>query len=382
MLALMINKDTSPKGVRHLARLFLAVAIGLFVYTLLSQLSGMLTIHDYHPHPLVELRFLFTKVWIPWLLMSPLVWYIARRLPVTPGNWASRSTAHVFLLLGLSLIHASILSYHYHYFEHMNPGMETYEPWQHMGHFLFGDSLILFNMLIYITFITSFNLRNFYTEAQRQQLEASQLSQQLSESKLEALRMQINPHFLFNTLNVISVLTMKGDKDTATETVRRLSHFFRMTLDESDAQQVPLKKELHLLEHYLAIEQVRFGDRLALDIRCEPQLEAIPVPTMLLQPLAENAIRHGLSEQTGAARLSIRCTQHHDRLKIVVEDNGAGCEDKDLETGKGVGLRNVRQRLQQVYGTDYVLTLRGKPNEGVTITLSLPLNRSVKEDDV
>ena len=141
-----------------------------------------------------------------------MVLWLATQFPIKPENWLKALLMHAFFLLMLSLVAGLLNSFHYHFFEDMAPGMETYQPWQHIGHFLFGDNLFLFNTIIYTILVTNFNIKNFSQIAQQKALIASQLNNQLIESQLQTLKMQINPHFLFNTLNVISVLVMKSEK--------------------------------------------------------------------------------------------------------------------------------------------------------------------------
>lgn len=253
--------------------------------------------------------------------------------------------------------------------------MEQYQPWQHIGHFLFGDNLFLLNMIIYIVFIASFNLRNFYSLVQTKQLETAQLNEQLSKTKLHALKMQVNPHFLFNTLNVIQVLVMKKDTNQATETLRRLSSFLRQTLEERESQWVPLLSELEMVEQYLSIEQVRFAERLVVDCQYNEHLMAVNVPSMLLQPLVENAMRHGLGEKQEPGKLQISTQKVAGRLIIKIQDDGVGCDPENaLKANIGIGLSNVIERLKQLYGEEHLFTLTSQPGKGCIVTIELPIN--------
>ena len=169
------------------------------------------------------------------------------------------------------------------------------------------------------------------------------MSQKLTESKLRALRMQINPHFLFNTLNVISVLILKQDNDKASDMIERLSVFFRQTLDDSAGHWVTLQKELDMSSQYLEIEKLRFGERLTVIEHYDPEVMETPVPSLILQPLVENAIRHGLEEKEEPGTLQIECLRLADRVLIQVKDDGVGCSfDKDASFRQGIGLSNVK----------------------------------------
>jgi LytS/YehU family sensor histidine kinase len=188
--------------------------------------------------------------------------------------------------------------------------------------------------------------------------------------------MQINPHFLFNTLNVISVLVMKQDNAKAGEMIERLSVFFRQTLEESSEQYLPLQQELDVIDQYLAIEELRFGDRLQIRRNFDPEALSALVPVLILQPLVENAIRHGLGEKLDAGVLSLECKRVADRLLIRIIDDGVGCSFS-TNTGftPGIGLSNVQQRLQQMYGNDHVFNLSGETGQGVTVSIEIPFTR-------
>ncbi len=368
-------------SIKHLALLLISTAAGLGIYVAFSQLSGLLTIHDYTPFAAKQLQVLLVKVWFPWVLLSPLVMWISRRYPITPEKWLKQIVSHLGLFLLLSLAHIAALAYHYHFFELMSAGMELYQPWQHIGHFLFGDSFFLFNLIIYTLFIASFNLRNFYTLAQKKALETAQLSEQLSKAKLHALKMQINPHFLFNTLNAIQVLVMKKDIAKASETLSRLSDFLRQTLDDSGEQWVPLKTELALIEQYLSIEQVRFGERLTIKKEYDSNVMAANVPPMILQPIVENAIRHGLGEKQQAGTLTIRCQKVANSLVISITDNGIGCnKEAAMNEEQGIGLNNVVQRLRQLYDRQHIFEFKSDINLGTTVTIELPLASRISND--
>jgi sensor histidine kinase YesM len=247
---------------------------------------------------------------------------------------------------------------------------------------LFGDSFFLFNLIIYTVFIASFNLRNFYTLAQKKALETAQLNDQLSKAKLQALKMQINPHFLFNTLNVIQVLVMKKDITKATETLSLLSDFLRQTLDDSGEQWIPLKEELALIGQYLSIEQVRFGDRLAIHKNYSEDVMAISVPPMILQPLVENAVKHGLGEKQHKGTLTIQTQKVADKLVITLTDDGAGCDaEQAINDKQRIGLSNVIQRLQHLYDKQHLFDFKSVLGRGTTIKIELPLTLSKALND-
>ncbi|WP_052073123.1 sensor histidine kinase [Thalassotalea sp. ND16A] len=368
--------ETTEKTIfmKNIALLLVSIWLGLAFYALLSQISNWLTSHHFEMSFFSHLEFFTIRVWLPWVVLTPVALKLATQFPVMPKNWLKALLLHAFFLLSLSIIAGLLISFHYHFFEDMAPGMETYQPWQHIGHFLFGDNLFLFNTIIYTILVTYMNIKHFAQIAQQKALIASQLNHQLIESQLQTLKMQINPHFLFNTLNVISVLVMKSEKDKATDMINLLSSFFRNSLDEKDQQWIPLQKELQHVEQYLAIEQVRFGDKISIVKNYDNAAMSIPVPSMLLQPLIENAMQHGLEQIEGKGQLSITCAIENEYLFIIISDDGAGCDLNDNNFKQGIGLSNVKSRLQQLYGTQHQFKINSNEFGGITVSLKLAIN--------
>ena len=216
----------------------------------------------------------------------------------------------------------------------------------------------------------------------RQQEEQTQaLQAELAQAQLQALRMQVNPHFLFNTLNAIAVLVRGGETSKAGRTLRLLSDMLRATFKGADVQMAPLREEIDLVERYLEIEEIRFGDRLRVEIEVDPDVSEVPVPYLLLQPLVENAVRHGIAPhaEAGVVRVSARptTTQGQKGVELVVADSGPGFP-KDPETllaeSEGVGLANTKRRLETLYGDAHTLELGTAAEGGARVTLQLPLD--------
>jgi ligand-binding sensor domain-containing protein/two-component sensor histidine kinase len=211
-----------------------------------------------------------------------------------------------------------------------------------------------------------------YRRDRERELRASRLESQLSQAKLRVLEMQLRPHFLFNTLNSIMVLIGR-DPAAAERTLAKLSDLLRHTLERSGVQEVPLREELETLERYLAIEKVRFGDRLEIRITVPPELSSVPVPTMVLQPIAENALRHGLAEVGRQALIEIDAWGEGEALVLAVRDNGSGLPVNGQGSMKeGIGLGNTRARLRQLYGERASLEVSGLPSGGVEVEIHLP----------
>jgi LytS/YehU family sensor histidine kinase len=234
--------------------------------------------------------------------------------------------------------------------------------------------MLLFDAVTYAVFAAALNIRKFQEIVRQRDRDASLLNEQLTELRLQTLRMQVNPHFLFNALNAIAVLVRKGDAQSAGRTITMLSRFFRRTLESSDQHWLPLEDELDMVRQYLSIAQVRFGDRLTIREWCDPAARRVAVPAMLLQPLVENAVIHGLADKVGPCELRLDCRTEGDRLRIEIADNGVGGRffaDPDFE--EGVGLKNVRGRLAQFYGDAHAFELTGTPGQGTRIEIDLPL---------
>lgn len=361
-------------SVGNVAATLAFVWLGFAAYTALQQISGLLTLRDFTPRLFGPLLVLTLYYWLPWVLFAPLVAAGSARWPIRPGNWPKALLAHALMLLAIALLHGLGIGILYHYVGAPGTPMATYEPWQHAGHFLFGDDMLLFDMVVYAVFAATLNIRNFHHIVRQQELDTSKLNQRLAELRLQTLRMQIDPHFLFNALNAISVLVKKGDHDRAEKMIVLLSEFFRRTLDSSDRHWVTLDEELTLVRQYVAIAQVRFGERLAVELDCDAGVGATPVPAMLLQPLVENAVTHGFGDKVGACGLQLTCRDEGGTLSIVIADDGVGGRfHADPNFEEGIGLKNVRGRLEQMYGSEQSFTLTSAPGAGTRIEIRIPL---------
>ena len=370
----MTESAEHKPSVRSLAATLAFVWLGFAIYTVLQQVSGLLTFRNFTTHFVEHLVFLTVYFWLPWLLFAPLVAAGSARFPIRPDNWPKALLAHSLMLLAIAIAHGLGIAFPYHYLGAPGTPMATYQPWQHAGHFLFGDDMLLFDSVVYAVFAATLNIRNFHQIVRQQELDASRLNQRLAELRLQTLRMQIDPHFLFNALNAIAVLIKKGDNERAEKTIGLLSSFFRHTLESSDRHWVALEEELELVRQFIAIAQVRFGDRLAVTQHCDASVRATPVPAMLLQPLVENAVTHGFGDKVGPCSLKLACRADGDRLAIEIVDDGVGGRFyTDPKFEEGVGLKNVRGRLEQMYGREQSFSLTSAPGAGTRIEIRVPL---------
>jgi two-component system LytT family sensor kinase len=217
---------------------------------------------------------------------------------------------------------------------------------------------------------------DYYRAYRERELLASQLETRLVEAQLQVLKMQLHPHFLFNTLHAISSL-MHRDVEEADRMIARLSDLLRTTLENVGVQEVSLKQELEMLESYLKIEQTRFRDRLRIEIEIDPQTLDARVPNLILQPLVENAIKHGVSSRAAAGLVQIRARRENGRLQLRVRDDGRGLPDgSGASLKEGVGLANTRARLRQLYGEAHQFELVNAPEGGLEVHLSIPFRET------
>ena len=216
-------------------------------------------------------------------------------------------------------------------------------------------------------------------EARRLEVRSSELAAQLSAAQLSALKMQLHPHFLFNTLSAIMVLVRQAKGPQAEMMLARLSDLLRLTLDDVEAREVPLWRELEFLRLYLSIEQVRFEDRLRVQITSEPEASEALVPHMALQPIVENAVRHGLGQSEQAVMIGVNACRVGRNLVLTVTDDGPGSPVSGFE-GKGIGLKNTRNRLTRLYGLQSTLRAENIVPRGVQVTMTLPFHKGNLED--
>ncbi len=366
-------------ALRRTLLLLLLAGFGLLLYVALIEVVGAVTVHDWQADFFGRSGFLLLNIWLPWCLMGPvLVWWM-RRHPIRPPRWGRDVLHYIGIFLLTSFVHLAAIAFRYHYaIAPHKPEMASYAGWQHMGHFLIGDAVLLFDAILFTVFVASFNLARFFAELQGQTLQAERLQASLQQAQLQTLQMQVNPHFLFNTLNAISVLVRKQDCAQAVTMLHRLAGFFRRSLDSGARPLVPLAEELDSLNDYLALESLRFADRLHITQHHEPAALGAAIPPLLLQPLVENALRHGLSNRESGGHLHLDSHCDAGQLVLRITDDGEGCDFSSAAIQSrrrdGIGLNNVQDRLRLHFADRASLHTEGRPGAGVTITLRLPIS--------
>ena len=331
--------------------------------------------------------------WFLWAMLAPLIFQLTRWFRIGREGWLRNSIIHIMACLTVAFFHRAvylIVGWALH--------VAVYRQYSSVRELYHSD--ILFNLptgyMSYGTFMLVCFVVDYYRSYQREEVRASRLKAELAQAQLQALKMQLQPHFLFNTLNSISAL-LDDDVEAADEMLARLGDFLRMTLQNSGAQLVRLQEELAFLRCYLNIEQVRFHDRLAVSFDVTPDALDALVPNLILQPIVENAIRHGIVAKTGPGRIAIRAAHSDAALVLQVKDDGPGLRSRAMKpetssddspapylspsdsSGRlqgGVGLANTRARLEQLYGAAQRFEMSDALEGGLLVTLEIPFERT------
>jgi len=321
-------------------------------------------------HYWTRLFFTILISWLPWMLATPLVLRLARRYP--PALWRNISTwtAHLGACGTIGLVYAAWVA---GWEELLNPwalkpGPDPFlELWRHK----FSNGLLSY-VVLYSLILMVNHLLESQRKLARQQTETARLNEQLSKAQLNALRRQIEPHFLFNTLNAIAGLVREKRNDAAVSMIAGLSDFLRRVVQDSDRQQVPLGEELEFTQKYLDIQKVRFAERLRFSVDVPEELLPAQVPSLILQPMVENAVKHGIAKRVQGGAIRISACRNNGTLTLRVYNDGPGLPAGWDKSPSGIGISNVRTRLQSLYGDAFELSMRDQQPGGVEASVSLP----------
>jgi two-component system LytT family sensor kinase len=308
-------------------------------------------------------------------LLTPVVLWLGHRFPISRDRWARRVALHLLFSVAFSLASLGTHTFFLHWMglfpQVMTTLLVTFIILMTLG---FHQGILTYWMILALQY--GFDYYQKYQEREKQALrlerDASELQERLTRARLSALKMQLQPHFLFNTLNAIMVLVRQQKGRAAEETLGLLSDLLRSVLEDVEAQEVPLRRELHYLELYLSIEQIRFQDRLRVEVSADPSILDAAVPHMGLQPIVENAIRHGIGRSSSASRIRVQASRSGETLEITVRDDGPGLPLSGMPEGRGIGLANTRARLHQLYGEAGQLTVENDEPRGTVATMVLP----------
>jgi two-component system, LytTR family, sensor kinase len=372
---------TGVRSWRRLWALAFGVATVLGLWTTLFVYVGMRSMHK--PLSLRTAALAGLPDWYFWATLFPLVFWLGLRFRFDRGQWTRAVLIHLVAGAGVVMLELLLFTTFNHRF--------YYNPWAPAPP-AFRDAYVQnvlrffhFAFLIYSVIVAAAHAFSLAQQKHRQQLEAARLSQsnaelevQLAQARMDVLRAQLHPHFVFNALNTVSGLIRDRRGNEATELIARLGALLRRCLATSGGNETSLRDELEFVDGYLVVERARFRDRLAVQYEIEPEVLGDQVPTMILQPLVENAIRHGLRDST-AGRLWIRAHGEDRHLCLEVCDNGRGLSGtRDTNGGAGVGLANTRARLERMYGSDYRFELGGHEGSGVRVSIRIPRSSVVE----
>ncbi|WP_263354350.1 sensor histidine kinase [Acidicapsa acidisoli] len=368
LMLLASNKNPSMAA-RWATRVTLAVAIwtaiGL-VFALPSLAAG----GHWRPQLLASLA-----QWWSWGLLAPAIVAVDQWLPFSSKQPVWRVVAHLFLSLAFTAVYVYLFA--------MVIAMMGLGPWSR----LFGLQLLigavrgmfLWSVLVYCLIVGVWQAYLYHQRYLSGELRMERLERSFSEARLNALRMQLDPHFLFNALNTISA-QVEREPRLARQMIEHLGDLLRLSLENKDRQEVPLLEEMAFLEHYLAIQRIRFGDRLRFDTNIAQEVKYSLVPCLIVQPLVENAIRHGISSRATGGRVSVMAQRIEEQIEIRVTDDGVGLPPGwTLETSAGLGLSVTRERIRGLH-PDGRFVVRRLRSGGTEALIQLPLRFSPETD--
>jgi two-component system LytT family sensor kinase len=317
-----------------------------------------------------EISYCLKELWVG-AFLTPMVLWISSRFPLGRRNLTITVVAY---LVGAALYLVLYVAIR------MPLGQITDFTTRQLGHpswFLYRSLLVRYSsdtVWMYGGTLIASQLWSYYGKYRERELRTSRLEAQLAQAQLKVLKMQLDPHFLFNALHSISSL-MHQDVEAADDVLARLSDLLRMSLEDVNEQEVTLKREMEFLDGYLAIQQIRFRDRFHVRVNIDPKSLDALVPNMILQPLVENAVQHGIASRAGAGQLEIRSAVENGTVRLEVRDDGPGPGGDTVEGASGgVGLANTRARLQQLYGGSFRFSLTRPEQGGTLVALEIPFH--------
>jgi signal transduction histidine kinase len=302
--------------------------------------------------------------WYTCAIFTPAIFAVARRFRLDSGQWLQALPVHLaacvtFILLKLAL------------FLPLARAFGWSEDDVDLVRWIYADGFAL--LIVYITVAGARYALDYYESYHERLIKTAELESRLSRVQLDAVRARLHPHFLFNSLNALSTLIHK-DAQAADRMVLELGELLRRSISETTPIEVPLREEIGFVERYLNVMQIRFGERLRVTIETTPEVQEAYVPNLLLQPLVENAIVHGVGQSVTAGEIIVRARRDRDALELTVFDDGPGLSSEACKDG--IGMRNTRQLLQQLYGDQQTLALSERTGGGVIARVLLPFHES------
>jgi sensor histidine kinase YesM len=309
-------------------------------------------------------------LWGWWALIASILWRVGQKIHCVPSLSLRSISIHVLVGLALGVVHLLLLGSVGFTDTVWRATQTAFFIWTNLLSInRLGTELLLYGFLFGITGVIQSQIR-----AQREAIQSLSLQKQLSAAHLQALQMQLEPHFLFNTLNAITTLVELGRQKAAVEMLSHLNSILKSTLARRTPEKVPLSQELELVGNYLAIEQVRFADRLRIEINVDPTAVDGLVPCFLLQPIVENAIRHGIAHCESEGLVEASAIRDGDELHMRVRDTGPGLVYTQ-QRGHGIGLSNTRERLDHFYQDGYKMRAHALSSGGFEVDITIPYER-------
>ena len=362
----------------------LPIAGGTLALGFLLSLQAMLELRaGGRPTTLTHVLLEVMPYWILWAAAAPVVLWSTARIRLRFGDDAVRQSA-LFLVaaLGVMLVHSALLYTSQVFFNVTDLRIPVWQGAIALTRWRMPSNLLVYGVLVALIVGRESRRRAdaAVREAHERELFASRLVEQLATARLHALRMQLNPHFLFNALNTVAMLVRRGNAARAVQVVAGLSDLLRQLLADTGAAEVTLEQELGFIRQYLAIEQARFGDGLQAEFDITPETLRARVPSLILQPVVENAVRHGAAQAADRGLVRIAASRLDDWLVLEVTDNGSGIRDDDgrPQARNGLGLRNTVERLTHLHGDRFDFELRSDGTATVA-TITLPFSTTPHE---
>jgi two-component system LytT family sensor kinase len=310
--------------------------------------------------------------WYGWGALTPVVLWLGRRFPFERRHWLRTTCLHLAASILAALLHMAYFTWTWRSVVPGGPGQLSFtEAFRTVAH-----QQLDFEWFIYWAVLGSGVFTHYYRRYRERELAAARLERQLAAAELQALKAQLQPHFLFNTLHAIAVLVRKHEDQAAIRMLSGVSDLLRYVLENDRKQEVPLKEELEFVQLYLEIQQIRFQDRLKVHMNIDPETLDAEVPSLILQPLVENAVRHGISARSAAGLVELTASKKNGELHLRIRDDGPGLTpNRTAGNQSGLGLANTRARLKQIYGSEYHFELTNVEDQaggGAASSLSIP----------
>ncbi|HEY6413597.1 MAG TPA: histidine kinase [Edaphobacter sp.] len=352
-------------------------AVVMFAASVVMTFLTAIECHGYlvlmHPDATMASLLVFgATYWLWWGVLAIAFWALGQRWPSTLSCTARTLMTHSIVACLLGVTHLALLQQYANFaaVRWSPPGGPVEAPIDYMTVMRFGFELLLYAFVFGIS-----SLLYIQADSQKNALRALKLEKQLSQAQLATLQMQMEPHFLFNTLNAVTTLVELKRNEEASETLAHLNTILRKTLQRNVPEKIPFAQELQIVESYLAIQQVRFADRLHVKIETTPEALEGLVPCFLLQPIVENAIRHGIARVEGEGLLETSVERIGDTLRLRVRDNGPGLTGSSVNGGHGIGIKNTRDRLSFFYPGAFDFAAIEPERGGYEVTIQIPYER-------